>query len=122
MQPVKSLYRLVLAGSLLVVALSGDPTAGQLTACDCSSNADCVNMHGGDRNWQCIIGPGTVCSQNGTLTGLCKYKSGGGGCVPDPNAICPLIYAPVTCSNGITYSNQCFANADCATGCEPGEG
>lgn len=40
-------------------------------------------------------------------------------CVPDPNAICPLIYAPVTCNNGVTYSNQCFANADCAKGCRP---
>lgn len=40
-------------------------------------------------------------------------------CVPDPNAICPLIYAPVTCNNGVTYSNQCFASADCARGCRP---
>jgi hypothetical protein len=40
-------------------------------------------------------------------------------CVPDPNAICPLIYAPVTCSNGVTYGNQCFADADCAKGCKP---
>ena len=40
-------------------------------------------------------------------------------CVPDPNVICPLIYAPVTCNNGVTYSNQCFADADCAKGCRP---
>jgi hypothetical protein len=40
-------------------------------------------------------------------------------CVPDPNAICPLIFAPVTCNNGVTYSNQCFADADCARGCHP---
>ena len=40
-------------------------------------------------------------------------------CVPDPNAICPLIFAPVTCTNGVTYSNQCFADADCAKGCHP---
>lgn len=40
-------------------------------------------------------------------------------CVPDPNAICPLIFAPVTCNNGVTYSNQCFADADCAKGCHP---
>lgn len=38
-------------------------------------------------------------------------------CVPDPNAICPFIYAPVTCNDGVTYSNQCFADAACATGC-----
>jgi len=40
-------------------------------------------------------------------------------CKPDPNAICPFIYAPVICSNGQVYSNQCFANAACATGCVP---
>jgi len=40
-------------------------------------------------------------------------------CVPDPNAICPLIYSPVTCNNGVTYSNQCFADAACAKGCRP---
>lgn len=40
-------------------------------------------------------------------------------CVPDPNVICPLIFAPVTCNNGMTYSNQCFADADCAKGCRP---
>ena len=40
-------------------------------------------------------------------------------CVPNPDAICPLIFAPVTCNNGVTYSNQCFANADCAKGCRP---
>lgn len=40
-------------------------------------------------------------------------------CVPDPNAICPLIYAPVTCNDGVTYSNQCFADANCAKGCRP---
>jgi hypothetical protein len=40
-------------------------------------------------------------------------------CVPDPNVICPLIFAPVTCNNGVTYSNQCFATADCAKGCRP---
>lgn len=43
-------------------------------------------------------------------------------CVPDPNAICPLIFAPVTCNDGVTYSNQCFADAACAKGCRPAEG
>ena len=39
----------------------------------------------------------------------------------DPNPICPLIYAPVTCNDGVTYSNQCFADAACAKGCRPWE-
>jgi hypothetical protein len=40
-------------------------------------------------------------------------------CKPNPNAICPEIYSPVICSNGHVYSNQCFADAACATGCVP---
>ena len=42
-----------------------------------------------------------------------------GGCHKDPNAICPLIFAPVQCDHNKTYSNQCFADADCATNCVP---
>jgi hypothetical protein len=53
------------------------------------------------------------------LTGASSSVSYAAKCVPDPNAICPLIYAPVTCNNGVTYSNQCFADAACATGCKP---
>lgn len=40
-----------------------------------------------------------------------------GGCHKNPNVICPAIFAPVVCDNGKTYSNSCFATADCATGC-----
>ena len=55
-----------------------------------------------------------------TLTGaLGATASYADKCVPDPNAICPFIFAPVTCNNGMTYSNQCFADADCARGCHP---
>ena len=34
--------------------------------------------------------------------------------------ICPDVYAPVTCSNGHTYSNSCVASCAGATGCVPG--
>ena len=30
---------------------------------------------------------------------------------------CPDVYAPVICSNGITYSNSCVASCNHATGC-----
>lgn len=53
------------------------------------------------------------------LTGAMSGVSYADRCVPDPNAVCPLIFAPVTCNNGVTYSNQCFADADCARGCRP---
>jgi len=53
------------------------------------------------------------------LTGAMGSAAYADRCVPDPNAICPLIYAPVTCNDGVTYSNQCFADAACAKGCRP---
>jgi hypothetical protein len=109
---LKSLSRLVLVGALVVVALSVRPTSAQpLLFCDCSSTEQCVQRYG-DLSYKCVFGG---CKENNGLTGLCKK------CKPDPNAICPLVYAPVTCSNGVTYSNQCFADADCATGCVPAD-
>lgn len=53
------------------------------------------------------------------LTGGLSGAAYADRCVPDPNAVCPLIFAPVTCNNGVTYSNQCFADAACARGCRP---
>ena len=44
-------------------------------------------------------------------------KPGGGG----PN-LCPDVWAPVTCSNGKTYPNQCYADKARATGCVPSGG
>lgn len=32
---------------------------------------------------------------------------------------CPLVYAPVICSNGKTYPNQCVADCHHASGCVP---
>ncbi len=37
----------------------------------------------------------------------------GGGC------LCPDVYAPVICSNGVVYSNLCQAGCAKATGCVP---
>jgi hypothetical protein len=51
------------------------------------------------------------------LTGVMGSVSQAAECVPNPNPICPFIYEPVTCNNGVTYSNQCIADADCAKGC-----
>jgi hypothetical protein len=52
-----------------------------------------------------------------TLTSAMTAAAYATKCVPDPNPICYQIYAPVTCSNGVTYTNQCYADAACATGC-----
>jgi hypothetical protein len=55
------------------------------------------------------------------LAGVAGTASYADKCVPNPNPICPAIFAPVTCNNGVTYSNQCFADAACARGCRPAE-
>ena len=51
-----------------------------------------------------------------TTAGTASYAD---RCVPDPNAICPQVYAPVICNDGVTYGNQCIADANCAKGCRP---
>ncbi len=43
------------------------------------------------------------------------------GC-PRRGIFCPLVYAPVTCDNGQTYSNACFAYVACAENCTPDGG
>jgi len=53
------------------------------------------------------------------VLGASAVSSAAPKCKPNPNAICPLYYDPVICSNGQVYSNQCFASAACATGCVP---
>ncbi|HTG34770.1 MAG TPA: hypothetical protein VLB76_17755 [Thermoanaerobaculia bacterium] len=54
-----------------------------------------------------------------TLAGALGAAAYADQCVPDPNAICYQIYAPVVCNNGVTYTNQCYADAACARGCHP---
>ena len=36
---------------------------------------------------------------------------------PGGNCLCPDIYAPVICSNGVTYPNQCVASCHHAKDC-----
>lgn len=33
--------------------------------------------------------------------------------------LCPTVYDPVICNDGVVYSNDCFARAACAKGCQP---
>ena len=44
----------------------------------------------------------------------------GGPICPWAPFYCLDVWDPVTCSNGVTYSNQCYADRACATGCVPG--
>jgi hypothetical protein len=50
-----------------------------------------------------------------TLVAPVQASFGGGHC------ICPDVYAPVTCSNGVTYGNSCLAGCAHATGCVRGD-
>ncbi len=38
---------------------------------------------------------------------------------PNWDLVCPDVWDPVVCDDGNTYSNQCYADRACATGCEP---
>lgn len=40
---------------------------------------------------------------------------------PYKDVYCPDVYDPVTCDNGVTYPNACYALIACATGCYEGE-
>jgi len=45
----------------------------------------------------------------------------GGGCPRD--ILCADIWNPVQCADGVTYSNQCYADRACAPGpCHPVDG
>ncbi|HKQ60827.1 MAG TPA: hypothetical protein VJS92_06030 [Candidatus Polarisedimenticolaceae bacterium] len=50
-------------------------------------------------------------------------RPGGGGsctsCCPRQGIYCLDVWNPVICSNGVVYSNSCYAYVACATGCVP---
>lgn len=48
----------------------------------------------------------------GAGTAQANHPCGGGG-------ICPAIYAPVICNDGVVYGNDCYAREACAHGCRP---
>ena len=53
-------------------------------------------------------------------TGIDKAKAEKpSGPVMQPEARCPLIYAPVICDKGVIYPNQCVADSRHAKNCVP---
>lgn len=54
----------------------------------------------------------------GVIATAALAVGGGGGRRCGPR-LCPDLWAPVICSNGVTYPNQCYADRACATGCVP---
>ena len=63
-----------------------------------------------------------IASLIGTNDALAAKPGGGGGggskC-PRTGISCPDVWMPVICSNGVVYSNSCYAYVACATGCQP---
>ncbi len=51
-----------------------------------------------------------------------KGGKGGGGDCPRVGILCPMVWAPVTCDDGKTYSNSCIAYVHCAENCVPADG
>jgi hypothetical protein len=61
----------------------------------------------------------------GSLAWAGKKPGGGGGTTPTcpKDFACPDVWDPVVCADGVTYSNQCYADLACAPGpCTPTEG
>lgn len=60
----------------------------------------------------------------GAIAAVCfaadAFAIGGGFGCPRKGIQCPMVYDPVTCSNGVTYSNACVAYVACATDCTGG--
>lgn len=52
-------------------------------------------------------------------TVLDQLSNEAAGCIR-PDIYCLDVYDPVTCSDGVTYSNACYAYLACATGCTGG--
>jgi hypothetical protein len=60
-----------------------------------------------------VFAMGVTCTALWALDASVSPVDARGGCV------CPMVYAPVVCDNGKTYSNLCVARCAHAKGCEP---
>ena len=60
-----------------------------------------------------VFAAGVTCTGLWALNASVSPVEARGGCV------CPMVYSPVVCDNGKTYSNLCVANCAHATGCVP---
>ncbi len=92
---------------ILMIALIALATVGSLYAASLSQAPAPATID----NAAGIAGlPTTVLDQISSEISLC----------PRPDVACPDVYDPVTCSDGVTYSNACYAWLACATGCSGG--
>jgi hypothetical protein len=65
-----------------------------------------------------VFGVVVLLSTGDALAG--KPGGGGGGTkCPRQGIYCLDVWDPVICSDGVVYSNSCYAYVACATGCVP---
>ena len=73
-----------------------------------------------------LLGVVAIVAGIGMLSGEEQTEAAGGPFIspfcPTGPLACPDLYAPVTCSNGVTYSNICYARLSCAEDCVPADG
>ena len=53
--------------------------------------------------------------------GANAYAAQPGDC-PHSDLVCPMVWDPVICNDGVVYSNKCVAKQNCAKGCVPYDG
>ena len=91
---------LLLAAIPVILALALPKPSRALIACECDTDALCIQAHNGDRSWYCDLnGPPTsppICSPVGTFNGLCKQRSGGTICC----SACDADPIPPACRHG----------------------
>ncbi|MBL8747245.1 MAG: hypothetical protein JNK58_12930 [Phycisphaerae bacterium] len=58
-----------------------------------------------------VLAMAAFCAATVGVIASATMAAGGG------NVRCPEIWAPVICSNGVTYPNQCYADRARARGC-----
>jgi hypothetical protein len=63
-----------------------------------------------------LFGIATLIDSSVALAG--KPGGGGGTKCLRTGISCPDVYMPAICSNGVVYSNSCYAYVACATGCQ----
>lgn len=65
-----------------------------------------------------LVGLACMALASSSLAGGGGGRGGGGG-GGGGGSECLDVYAPVICSNGVVYSNACYASKAKATGCVP---